>query len=148
MRFVHDTFDEDKLGINPFAENIKIEVRKRTDHDTGDIMYFEAKRYTKVFADTLNRDAAIRLSPRALSIYVWFMYTIQPGSDYISFNKAYYMSITGVRSFGPVNKALQELELSGICASHASVRDLYWINPRLIFQGDRIGKFMNKIVIV
>ncbi len=150
-------------SINPFTTDLTIPVRiyskiKRVV-DTQDIVegivtaipdtitskvLVEEEDYTKVFNRSGFRLHIMALSKQAKAVLFWFIYEVDLNLDYMWFNKTRYKSECG-GSWTDINTGIAELIQAGIIQT-TLVRDVYWINPRIFFQGNRLKKYYDKLV--
>jgi hypothetical protein len=139
---------------NPLAgSDFKILITKFPDKDRlklSDGIYvpveveLERDEYCKVYTKSENRKIVAQLSPSAKSLFLWIVYELESGKDYLWVNKRRYMEENSVSSINTYKKAIAELaRLTFICAS--VVKDVYWINPKLMFAGSRINKYPKNI---
>ena len=143
------------LQNNPLTQNLKIIVNKLEDKKTfenfnGILLhkqyYFERQRYTKIYIDPSNRKIIAMLSNNAIRLFYWLSFEIENNKDYIKINKCRYLKENNIKSVNTYKKALTELQINLIiCAS--PVKDVYFINPAIFFNGNRIKQYPNNIKI-
>lgn len=138
--------------VNPLTEvGFKVVVRRRQkihkDKDGNEVIEdveLEHERYAKVFLEGGKRKAVCNLSGSASKMFTWLMYELESGKDYIWINKDRYMQETGVRSINTFKDNVRELVGSGLIAVSLE-QNVFWINPRLFFCGDRTKKYPNHV---
>lgn len=149
--------DEKKLGINPFLALLKIRVYKNKSddkfkYDTKEDIWgradveFETESYCKVFSDAGKRLNMVGLSPRAKDLLLWLIYEAENGKDYLWLNKKRYMEECNIGSINTYRSALNEL-IGVAFIIRTNHTDYFWINPGLFFNGNRIRKFPDNLVV-
>jgi len=146
-------FSEESLGVNPFVNDLEILVReiefknqyKKSDDIllpvTQDIEYTE---YTKLYSSSERRQITNNLTLRAKEMFLWLMYELEAGKDYIWINKVRYMNELQIKSVNTFKEAIENLTRYGYITP-TIIKDVYWINPDLFFRGDRVKKYKNKL---
>jgi hypothetical protein len=153
-RYKAPNIDEKDFVNNPLAgSDFKILINRVTDRERlrlVDNVYvpyeleLERDEYCKVYTKSENRKIVAQLSPSAKSLFLWIVYELESGKDYLWLNKRRYMEENSVASINTYKKAIAELaRLTFVCAS--IVKDVYWVNPRLMFSGSRINKYPSHI---
>lgn len=143
-------YNEAMLGINPFLDHLVIEVNSfefkhqyKKDKD-GDLLpvvgEVEAERKTSLYVASEKRLRANKLSPRAKELYLWLLYEADNGKDYLWLNRVRYMKENDINSPTTYRSAINELISNGF-VSRTVVGAVYWLNPALFFNGNRIVKF-------
>jgi hypothetical protein len=79
-------------------------------------------------------------------LLLWLMYEIEPGKDYLWINKERYMQESNLTSINTYKSAVLELVNNCVLAL-SPIKDVYWINPRLFFNGNRANKYPNHVKI-
>lgn len=158
------TSDREKLDTlqNPFLTSITFTAREVTitnqmvnvnDIDEGIItrlpstlkssLIIDDSRYTKVFVKQALRLHINNLSSNAKSVFLFVTYEVDPGCDYFEINKKRYIAECN-SNYKLLSNGIKELiDASVIVAT--SVSDVYWINPLLIFSGDRLKKYPKNV---
>lgn len=147
---------EEKMGLNPFLSKLSIPVNKVTfekqfyrDKESGIVLpvekELEVENSCKVYVDKERRLTMIGLSARAKDLLLWIIYETDNSSEWIWINKHRYMKEGGVSSINTYKGALVELIKTGYLLASV-IKDVYWINPRYFFNGNRVNKFPNNIV--
>jgi len=146
--------------INPLIQNnFKVKVNKmllkhqfkvNTDNVDGKDMLLpaeielEAEPYVKLFPLASARKILQTLSPSAIKLFLFIAFELEPARDYIWINKARFMKESNIINRQTFNNAISELiKETVICPSFEP--DVYWINPRLFFNGSRINKYKNNL---
>lgn len=151
-------FNESDLGTNPLVTDefvvklrrikskyiLKDDLRSEIE---GTVERVEVSHYTMVeqesFTKVYNRSAfrlhIMNLSLKASKLYLWIIYELDPGKDYIWFNRDRIKKELGI-SDNTYRRAIKELQ-TAIIILPSIVKDIYWINPDLIFHGSRKDKY-------
>lgn len=150
--------DPSEFLVNPLVGvDFKILVSKVWDGKSfkeigGDMLAsyveLEADKFTKVYGNTEYRQLVSLLSSGAKSLYLWLLYEAESGRDWIWINKKRYMKENLVSSLNTYKKAIEELGKVAIINKHHKYRDVYWLNPRLFFNGNRAKKFPKNVEVV
>ena len=138
---------------NPLvAGDFKVLVRKRdkTHHGKGgerivEPIELEYERYVKVFVEADKRKQMAKIGAPARDLFLWIMYELESGKDYLWINKEAYMKEMDVRSINTYKAAVIELIKQNMIAASGIVDGVYWINPRMFFCGDRKKKYPNNV---
>lgn len=145
------------LGKNPFSNRLVIPVRKyrsrvqlvknKQGEVEGNVIAHEYTPSTKIYATASRREMVSHLSLRGKELLLWIMYEIKYGKDFIWINKTNFMDEVGMRDRHTYTAAVNDLIKSGFIAK--SVRaGYYWVNPDILFKGDRMKKFPDKVELV
>lgn len=151
-RSVKPKINEEELGISPFLYTLEIEVLFRSKSNKfiqdkeglklNENYLQEAKPYTKVFIGSEERLMMSRLSNNAKSLFLWIMYEVKAGEDYLWINKKRYMEENDIKSYNTYIAAYKEL-IRYCIISQTRLKDVYWISPIFLFNGSRIKKYPN-----
>ncbi len=156
QKYKRPKFTEEDLGENPLIESFAVKVREVTQgtvvQDGQRVLnnvLFEATPYTKIFTNTIDgvmpRKKVTNLNDKAQRLYLWLIYEIDSGKDYIWINQARYMEEQGIKSINTYKDAIRELVMNKFLAISV-VKSVYWINPAYFFKGSRINKYEDKII--
>jgi hypothetical protein len=145
--------DEQKLGANPYLNQLVIECTKRIDPEAfvadedGTMLpassVIEKTKPLKLYRPDGSKSAAMNLSAGALRMFVYIQYTLKYGLDYIMVTPEQY---TKIATRNVYKKAIDELHRYGYIQPSVQ-RYVFWINPSLMFAGNRIRKWPNKVVV-
>ena len=149
-------------SVNPFTTDLTIPVRVfktiKKIVDVQDIqegiittvpdqlvskVLVEDAEYTRVYVRQGYRLHVMALPKEAKSVYLWLMYEIDTNLDYVFLNRRRYKEECGGTWTDLANGILQ-LTQSGII-NNTPIKDVYWINPRFFFQGNRLKKYQDKL---
>lgn len=145
-------FNEYDLGDNLFVnDDFKVEVTKMVITKAGasgnsyDVeVPYERQLYCKVFLNSENRKAISKLTAPAKELLLWLIMETKPGKDYVWLNRTRYMNENDILSRTTVTTAVNLLMNKFIHQSN--VRGIYFINPKYLFNGNRIKKYKDNVV--
>ena len=103
----------------------------------------EREQFTKVYSTACHRKRILAIPPRALSLFLFITYELENGIDWIWINKERYLAESNT-SINTYKSAIEDLLRYGIVTPTMYV-DTYWINPMLIFAGNRLKKYPDNI---
>jgi len=145
----------EELGANPFVKKLVIPVVVRKEfgkiakddqgHYKSATFEVEYTSHTKLFCTPEKRFITNQLSPRAKELLLWVMYQLTNAQDYIWINKKMYMEENNITSIDTYKKAIVDLVLKEFLTPTIKA-DVYWINPDMIFKGDRLNKYPDQCV--
>lgn len=146
--------NEELMGLNPFLGSLYIAVNRVTfekqyERDKDGVWLpvekeLEVDESCKVYLDKEKRINMISLSARAKDLLLWIIYESKNSSEWIWINKSRYMEEGRVSSINTYKSALVELIRTGYLLGSV-IRDVYWINPKYFFNGNRVNKFTDNI---
>lgn len=154
MRIKKPVFNEQDLGVNPCVSNLQIIVSKiefKGQYKRVEEMLLpvikevEKTPYSKLYCSSERRMYINALSPRSKELFLWLMFEINSGEDYVWINKLRYMNENSISAINTYKEAVKELVRYAFL-SPTIITDVYWINPSYFFKGDRIKKYPNKVV--
>lgn len=144
--------DLENAGINPFTSDLIIKVNKKhynvmNKFDNPDKLEFtlEATPYCKVFEIAGCKQKMIDLPIRAKELLLYLIHSIDGAMDIIWIPRTGYMESNSIRSVNTFKEAVKALADQLYIYPHASLKDVYWINPNYFFKGDRIRKYPNNV---
>lgn len=156
QKFKKPDIDPTKIGVNPFVNSLSIKVvRKYASNEynkdeegliTNKEFKLETKEYTKLFVGSEERKIISNLNDNAKALLLWIMYELETGKDYLWINRLRYMEENNIKSPNTFNTPLRELVRYGFI-TQTIIKDVYWINPEFMFNGNRIKKYPNNLVI-
>ena len=149
-----------KIEINPFLEELIIDAGKevidfyeymknKNKYDKeGKTPTIHLERSDKIFIYTnpTIRSIINKLSGSASKLLLWIQQSTFYGKDYIKFNSKRFMKETKM-SAPTLIRAKNELIDNHIIAVMKDKTKYYWINPAIMFKGNRVKKYPNNIVI-
>jgi hypothetical protein len=151
--------DPKKLVSNPFIKNFKLPVRTFNKEDTlvkvvegvnyvdgkvSKTITVDDKAHTKVFFEPEFRDILLGCNENALKLFLFITYQLANAEDYIWINHTMFMKKAYIRRKDDYLAARDELLRYGIIAC-TQIEGVFWINPFMIFHGNRITKYPNNI---
>ena len=149
------TVDESKLKRNPFSESLKIAVTRMVEPskfmDKDGVMqpveyYIEREESVKIYYADGSKSLIQGLTPAGKVLYLFILYHLETGKDWFVLNRALFMSQTKTGSVNTLKKALIELQEQSVIVP-TTQRDVYWINPKLFFCGNRVTKYKDNLVV-
>jgi hypothetical protein len=115
------------------------------DRDTGEErslqtniyqpMRVDTQQYVKLYVNNVGR--VFNLSKNAEKVFEYVLTLLQKDLDYFYFDHALCMEYTGYKSKQSYYSGLKELIDNRIVAKGSSVNK-FWINPTIVFLGDRL----------
>lgn len=152
-KYIKPNINEEDLGKNPYLKSLVIPVNKVSSEDRfkqdGNEWYkseyeYDAASCCKVFVDAQRRKDMAKLAPRSKDLLLWIIYEVKKGKDYLWINRERYMEESGISSLNTYRSAATELIKNGYI-SKTVVLGYFWINPDLIFSGNRIKAFPDNV---
>jgi hypothetical protein len=145
---------------NPFTEDLVIvpgrrmidyneynkNKKKYDDEGVMPYMFFESADKMSVYTNPSIRITLCNMSGSALKILVWLQQSIDYGTDIIKFNTNKFLKETGM-STSTFQKAKEELITNNIIALKESDKKYWWINPIIMFKGNRTKKYPDNIAV-
>ena len=107
--------------------------------------YFERQIKTKLYRSEIIKTMLLELDRNAKDLILWLLLEIQPNIDYIIINKEDYSKQMKV-SIKTTQRAIKSLIDKNIIAISKEI-DVYFINPAIFFNGNRIKHYPNNIQI-
>lgn len=149
-------FDEKELTQNPFSFSLKIQVTKRIDNskyslDKDGVMLpvsslMERQQTTKIYHGKPLMDIIMQLNDRDLRLFTYIVYMLEQNKDYIRIVPETYLKRTGTKDKRTYKAAINSLIRYNIIAA-TGFDNVYWINPNILFSGNRIAKYPDNIEI-
>jgi hypothetical protein len=152
--------NELKMGKNPFMTNIEIKCRvfDKDEHviikseesiniPVGSFknqMVVEEQSYTKLWHDVDFRNIVLKLSTNAIKLFVFIQYQLSPNKDYIWINNRLFQDSADIRMKSQYEEGVEELVRYGIITT-TIYKDVYWINPLILFSGNRLKKYPDNL---
>lgn len=141
--------------VNPFVQSLSINVRYKKVSETdilGNVITnnipLESDRYCKLFIYNDKNKSFIRaLSANSLQMYLYIISELRSGEDVIRINRKQYMEDMNIKSLTTIHEAIKDLIINGIICATVE-RELYWINPAIIFCGSRLHKYPDNMNVV
>jgi len=150
-------FTPDKLGANPFRISFRLkvtEVISKTEfkkdgegNEEPNRYYIERDKCSKLYKVAGLPDLTDNMTTKAQRLFLYILVRLETGKEYFSLNTKHYMRTNGVNSMRTVNDAVKELVFKGVLC-HSSIKFVFFVNPHIMFSGDRLKQFENNIEIV
>lgn len=105
----------------------------------------DADACAKMFIATLNRQAVAGMNTRAKELLLWLLFELDSGRDWLWINQDRYMEENNITSVTTFRGAVAELVNNRYIFPHAKYKDVYWINPRMMFRGSRVNKYPSSV---
>ncbi len=149
--------DKSKLVLNPFSQELVIpatkivEVGKFVRDEDGTMIpssfVADKSKCTRVYHSSTFRDMAMRLSPAALKLFNWIIYDIEAGEDFIRVMPEFYAKHGGKGASKTQYKVgVDELITAGYITPTV-YKYTYWVNPIILYPGNRQDKWPDKVVV-
>ena len=152
--------NESKMGINPFVAslsgtmrvfkakaNILSEYADNMNIIVGTLQkvnVLEDAAYSKIYHETFWRDIILDLSPQATKLWIFILYNLEPNKDYFWVNKTFIADKLKLKNHRELQSLIDnELERYALINGSTGIQDVYWINPSVVFCGNRLKKYPN-----
>lgn len=100
---------------------------------------------TRVYTSSSTRLKIGRLNTAAQSLFLWIVYELISGKDYVIVNKERYMKEGGITSVNTYKKGISDLVKEKFIALSLR-KNVFWINPEYFFCGNRMAKYPDNIL--
>ncbi len=107
----------------------------------------ESEAYSKLFKAAKYRLGISSCSVGAKSLFIWIQYELDVAKDYLWINRVRYMEENGISSENTFLAACNELIERKVIYPIKDYKDVFFINPRIIFCGSRLNKYPDNVVI-
>ena len=145
------------LKHNPFVnDDFIIRVRKREDprkfvKDGEEWIKAEfnqeVETSTRVYNNSEIRQRVALLSHPAAAMLLWIQQELEPSKDYVVINRQRYVKEHQLQSETQIIQAMYDLtRYLFICPT--LLADVYWVNPKIMFNGNRQLKYRKHIKVV
>lgn len=140
--------NDEVMGVNPFMDDVYIPVRRKKKEDFKDeYEIFESGHYLKLFEDTGYRKRMLRLTARGKEMLLYILHYLPRGKDYMGIDRTEYMDRNNIKSPHTFLSAIKELDDVGFISLKPFMKDIFFINPKLFFNGSRVNRFPNNLTI-
>ncbi len=157
MRRKNPKIDTSELVLNPFSQELYIEASMRLDtmvtvkdeygNDIPATSLIEKALTTKIYKTAATREQAMNLTVTGLKMFVLIQYELQTNCDWIEITPEWYVKVAGKGgSRNNHKRGIDELTRYGYITP-TKYKHVYWVNPRLIYAGNRIEKYPKNVVI-
>lgn len=144
------------IAMNPFSQELYIEASTRLDPDAwvndenGNQIpassVIEKQLATKIYHSAANRDRVMNLSATAMRMLWFITYEIEGADDWVCLDPEWYKEASKAGSRNMYKKGKDELVRCGYI-SRTEYKNIYWVNPSLLYGGNRLTKFKSKVVV-
>lgn len=141
---------------NPFSQELVVEVDVRLSPNAviDDPVYgkipatsdIEKQKATKVYKTAAYRDRCMNLSATAQRMLLFIMYEMVGADDWVELEPAWYKEVSGAGSRNMYNKGKEEL-IRYLYITPTEKKNVYWVNPVLLFGGNRVTKYPDNVVV-
>lgn len=152
---------EKKLSTwaNPFlvSDHIKMESKEVTSSSTVGLTNLDTNKpmgkysleathkldkadVVKMYKTKKNRKKLVGLPPRAATLMLFIIMQLKPSQDFLYINRKRYMKEANV-SLNTFKTAIDDLMARDVIAKIEGCPDFYWINPTVLFCGNRLKKY-------
>ena len=139
------------LGDNPYIACMKLVARKRLsrvlgkDNETVERKYLlEVQPCTKIWHDVDYRNVINSIDDvMAFKLFIHIVYTLN--KDFVCINPTFCISKYNLRSRRNFDDAIKVL-LKRAIITPTIVKDIYWVNPAMMFSGNRLDEYPDNIV--
>ncbi len=100
---------------------------------------------TKLFKDKENRLIVSFLGPRAQRLFIWLLFEVENGKDFLWINVHRYMKENKIADMKTYRAAVVELCRYMFLFKHPNYKNVFWINPRYFFSGSLMNKYPNNL---
>lgn len=126
------------VSANPFlAEGaIRVVIKDKTNFlDATNPYFIEADAKSQLYHETLNAIVP-QLNAGALKLMLYISLKLRWNQDKINLDSASYLAWSGSTSVQSFYNARKDLEDCGVICK--AVRSEYWVNPFVMFRGNRV----------
>ena len=151
-----EDYNPDELRISPWRSSLAVSCLRVTSNTTfklndgvmlNSVHVYDRQAKTNLYQSKDISDILLLLSPTALRLFILIAQRLPHNQDYIQINKEYYYKRLGLKSSITWRAAIKELmRYQIILATHYNT--VYWVNPAIIFNGDRAKFYPECIKVV
>ena len=145
------------LGVNPFLSSFKFPVKRVylpdefIENESGVKMpsFYDIEIIvnTKLYKTAGVMDLVSGLTDKAQRLLFYVIFHLEQGKDYFRFNQGNYMAKNSIKSPNTVRNAISELVKKSIIARVEDNKEYFFINPAILFSGNRGKAFPSHKVI-
>ena len=160
-----EEYPQDESGTNPFLaftqfnaieqsmdlQNLRVKKKGDEKYIAGktniDYIYsVDASRSCKFFQTKETQALIFRLDIQALRLFMYILSRLGRKSDKIKIETVLYMKLADIKSIKTFYSALNALRCEGVIAKYKG--NVFWINPNVLFSGNRLEKYPDKVNVV
>jgi hypothetical protein len=112
-------------------------------HSTKHSFNAEIETSTRLYRTEYAQSVILKLSERGCRMLTYVMQKLAKQSDTVEIKSEDFMGLFSVLSIQTFYNSLNDLMDAGVIARYKTNR--YWINPSVIFNGNRITKYPDKV---
>ena len=151
---IKPVYSYDTLGKSPFIGNLSIPatllpISEYIEDRDGDMMpkevWVERTPFVRLYIISEHRKFTNNLSDKATCLFLWILFEMEHGHDYLWVDKNRYMSERGIKSYNTYINASKELVRYCFLA-YTPVKDVFWVNPNFAYRGNRVKRFRDNVV--
>lgn len=134
------------LNANPFLNKLVVPARRLEAKDSEHQgVLIETTQFTKIFHNTsLTDNHIVGLPARALALFVYIQYNMKEGEHWVVINRRKHFSQTNMSDV-TYTSAIEDLIIGDVIAT-SLYKNVFYVNPQIIFSGNRIKNFRNKVI--
>ena len=151
------TFSISDLGLNPFLNSLEIVVNKFSpdnqytyDKTSGVTVRseidFDRQQSTRLYISRVFRLNAMKLNYSELRLFIWISYEMEQNKDYLWINVKRFLEESGM-VLNTYKSSVIGLCKKGYIYEVADIKDVYWVNPSVFFNGNRVRQFPDNVVV-
>lgn len=142
-----------EIGANPFLKDTKIPVNivksKNKYKKQNDVLVpleavLEKTPFAKLYITSENRILFNRIPANAKSVFMWMIFEINQGDDFVQVNRERCMKELSIKAVATYSNAIKKLIRYGMI-KQTKAFDTYWINSEFVFFGSRIKKYPQRL---
>jgi hypothetical protein len=141
-KYLHAIYNKYKISGEWF-DIINIYNKESIQNKINDCINYFIGDFTKVFTNAANRKKICGMTSRARDLYLWLIYEIDPGKDYLWLNEERIKLELNV-SYNTLKGAITDL-IKEVIIVESAIKGVYWINPLFFFNGSRLDKYKQYI---
>lgn len=126
--------EKEHISQNPLSADLSIVCRKFGDK------LFEENKKTSLYLDIVNRELLLSLNENTLKLFLLISFNLKTSEDFIVINETTYVRLLKLRNKKQLRENLDILVFKNILAKSEN-SEVYWVNPSILFCGNRVKKF-------
>ena len=107
---------------------------------------FDRQQSTRLYISTAFRLSAMKLNYSELRLFVWISYEMEQNKDYLWINVKRFLEESGM-VLNTYKASVIGLCKKGYIYEVADIKDVYWVNPSVFFNGNRVRQFPKNVVV-
>jgi len=131
-----------RIGRTKFISNTKSDGVQTLNHSyttIRDNVFIDKDSRVSLYKPTDLRNLFCSFNGVTLKLYVYIALSLQKDCDYVKVDSKDFMLRSNVKSKSSFYKAIEELETYSIILKKE--KNYYWVNPFLLFNGNRVAYF-------